>query len=126
MFPFGCVQNSTVTIEEFHSRLQEATNFPLRPFVIPFLKVNLQCPFPGDQVGVPVKLGLKWTSNEAHAVICVSLWPVRMLYRCDDRQPLLLLHMMEHRIMTACCQRSCHSIQSGFKYSSSGRFHYGS
>uniref|UniRef100_A0A673WET8 CBFA2/RUNX1 partner transcriptional co-repressor 2 n=1 Tax=Salmo trutta TaxID=8032 RepID=A0A673WET8_SALTR len=31
--------NSTVTIEEFHSRLQEATNFPLRPFVIPFLKV---------------------------------------------------------------------------------------
>uniref|UniRef100_A0A8C4F2Z4 CBFA2/RUNX1 partner transcriptional co-repressor 2 n=1 Tax=Dicentrarchus labrax TaxID=13489 RepID=A0A8C4F2Z4_DICLA len=32
--------NSTVTIEEFHSRLQEATNFPLRPFVIPFLKVN--------------------------------------------------------------------------------------
>ena len=34
-------QNSTVTIEEFHSRLQEATNFPLRPFVIPFLKVNV-------------------------------------------------------------------------------------
>ncbi|CAB1423876.1 unnamed protein product [Pleuronectes platessa] len=33
--------NSTVTIEEFHSRLQEATNFPLRPFVIPFLKANL-------------------------------------------------------------------------------------
>ncbi|KAK6479339.1 protein CBFA2T2-like isoform X1 [Huso huso] len=33
--------NSTVTIEEFHGRLQEATNFPLRPFVIPFLKANL-------------------------------------------------------------------------------------
>ncbi|XP_052415815.1 protein CBFA2T2-like isoform X2 [Carassius gibelio] len=33
--------NNTVTIEEFHSRLQEATNFPLRPFVIPFLKANL-------------------------------------------------------------------------------------
>uniref|UniRef100_A0A8C9VDJ1 CBFA2/RUNX1 partner transcriptional co-repressor 2 n=1 Tax=Scleropages formosus TaxID=113540 RepID=A0A8C9VDJ1_SCLFO len=33
--------NSTVTIEEFHSRLQEATNFPLRPFVIPFLKVQI-------------------------------------------------------------------------------------
>ncbi|XP_043937628.1 protein CBFA2T3 isoform X2 [Protopterus annectens] len=33
--------NSTLTIEEFHSRLQEATNFPLRPFVIPFLKANL-------------------------------------------------------------------------------------
>ncbi|KAK2500232.1 hypothetical protein MC885_006847 [Smutsia gigantea] len=30
--------NSTLTIEEFHSKLQEATNFPLRPFVIPFLK----------------------------------------------------------------------------------------
>ena len=34
-------QNSTVTIEEFHCKLQEATNFPLRPFVIPFLKVIL-------------------------------------------------------------------------------------
>ncbi|XP_035236419.1 protein CBFA2T2-like isoform X1 [Anguilla anguilla] len=33
--------NSTITIEEFHARLQEATNFPLRPFVIPFLKANL-------------------------------------------------------------------------------------
>ncbi|CAG07089.1 unnamed protein product, partial [Tetraodon nigroviridis] len=33
--------NSTVTIEEFHSRLQEATNFPLRPFVIPFLKASV-------------------------------------------------------------------------------------
>ncbi|CAB3993781.1 CBFA2T1-like isoform X5 [Paramuricea clavata] len=33
--------NSTVSIEEFHQQLQEATNFPLRPFVIPFLKANL-------------------------------------------------------------------------------------
>ncbi|XP_055991559.1 protein CBFA2T3 [Sorex fumeus] len=33
--------NSTLTIEDFHSRLQEATNFPLRPFVIPFLKASL-------------------------------------------------------------------------------------
>ncbi|KAG8508162.1 Protein CBFA2T3 [Galemys pyrenaicus] len=32
-------QNATLTIEEFHSKLQEATNFPLRPFVIPFLKM---------------------------------------------------------------------------------------
>ncbi|MEE6527238.1 hypothetical protein FKM82_028471, partial [Ascaphus truei] len=30
--------NSTLTIEEFHAKLQEATNFPLRPFVTPFLK----------------------------------------------------------------------------------------
>lgn len=38
---FLCVlQNSTLTIEEFHSKLQEATNFPLRPFVVPFLKVG--------------------------------------------------------------------------------------
>lgn len=35
-------QNSTLTIEEFHAKLQEATNFPLRPFVIPFLKVGPQ------------------------------------------------------------------------------------
>ncbi|XP_075432933.1 protein CBFA2T3 isoform X4 [Ascaphus truei] len=33
--------NSTLTIEEFHAKLQEATNFPLRPFVTPFLKANL-------------------------------------------------------------------------------------
>nr|XP_054587831.1 protein CBFA2T3 isoform X4 [Nothobranchius furzeri] len=33
--------NSTLTIEEFHTKLHEATNFPLRPFVIPFLKANL-------------------------------------------------------------------------------------
>ncbi|KAI4830104.1 hypothetical protein KUCAC02_001757, partial [Chaenocephalus aceratus] len=33
--------NSTLTIEEFHSKLHEATNFPLRPFVIPFLKREL-------------------------------------------------------------------------------------
>lgn len=36
-------QNSTLTIEEFHAKLQEATNFPLRPFVIPFLKVSAPC-----------------------------------------------------------------------------------
>ncbi|XP_078462941.1 protein CBFA2T3-like [Lampetra planeri] len=35
------VQNSTLSIEDFHGKLQEATNFPLRPFVIPFLKANL-------------------------------------------------------------------------------------
>lgn len=33
--------NSHLSIEEFHAKLQEATNFPLRPFVIPFLKANL-------------------------------------------------------------------------------------
>uniref|UniRef100_A0A8C6LTH7 TAFH domain-containing protein n=1 Tax=Nothobranchius furzeri TaxID=105023 RepID=A0A8C6LTH7_NOTFU len=32
--------NSTLTIEEFHTKLHEATNFPLRPFVIPFLKIK--------------------------------------------------------------------------------------
>ena len=36
---FFLFQNSTISIEEFHAQLQEATNFPLRPFVIPFLKV---------------------------------------------------------------------------------------
>lgn len=39
--PFYFFQNSHLSIEEFHSKLQEATNFPLRPFVIPFLKVNM-------------------------------------------------------------------------------------
>ncbi|XP_030831016.1 protein CBFA2T1 isoform X2 [Strongylocentrotus purpuratus] len=33
--------NNALTVEEFHNKLQEATNFPLRPFVIPFLKANL-------------------------------------------------------------------------------------
>ena len=34
-------KNSVISIEDFHSRLQETTNFPLRPFVIPFLRANL-------------------------------------------------------------------------------------
>ncbi|KAI8491194.1 transcription corepressor [Branchiostoma belcheri] len=34
--------NSQLSIEEFHQKLQEATNFPLRPFVIPFLKDYLE------------------------------------------------------------------------------------
>ncbi|XP_057291257.1 protein CBFA2T1-like isoform X2 [Hydractinia symbiolongicarpus] len=33
--------NNAITVEEFHQQLQDATNFPLRPFVIPFLKANL-------------------------------------------------------------------------------------
>ncbi|XP_071785843.1 protein CBFA2T1-like isoform X5 [Asterias amurensis] len=33
--------NNALTVEDFHNKLQEATNFPLRPFVIPFLKANL-------------------------------------------------------------------------------------
>ena len=36
----SCLQNNHLSIEEFHAKLQEATNFPLRPFVIPFLKVS--------------------------------------------------------------------------------------
>jgi len=34
-------QNSQLSVEEFHAKLQQATNFPLRPFVIPFLKVSV-------------------------------------------------------------------------------------
>jgi len=33
--------NNVITVEDFHQQLQDATNFPLRPFVIPFLKTNL-------------------------------------------------------------------------------------
>lgn len=33
--------NSNISIEEFHEKLHTATNFPLRPFVIPFLKSTL-------------------------------------------------------------------------------------
>jgi len=33
--------NNAISVEEFHQQLQDATNFPLRPFVIPFLKANL-------------------------------------------------------------------------------------
>ncbi|XP_067929481.1 protein CBFA2T3-like isoform X2 [Watersipora subatra] len=33
--------NSQMTIEDFHAKLQETTNFPLKPFVIPFLKATL-------------------------------------------------------------------------------------
>ncbi|GAB6022585.1 core-binding factor, runt domain, alpha subunit 2 [Chamberlinius hualienensis] len=33
--------NGTLSIDDFHHKLQDTTNFPLRPFVIPFLKANL-------------------------------------------------------------------------------------
>ncbi|XP_076323308.1 protein CBFA2T1-like isoform X2 [Tachypleus tridentatus] len=33
--------NSSITIEEFHQKIQEVTKYPLRPFVIPFLKSHL-------------------------------------------------------------------------------------
>jgi runt-related transcription factor 1 len=34
------VVNSTIAPEDFQRQFQEATNFPLRPFVLPFLKVS--------------------------------------------------------------------------------------
>lgn len=36
-----CLQNNTLTVEEFHHSLQDVTNFPLRPFVLPFLRAYL-------------------------------------------------------------------------------------
>ncbi|CAL1274622.1 unnamed protein product [Larinioides sclopetarius] len=33
--------SSSLPIEEFHQKVQDLTNYPLRPFVIPFLKANL-------------------------------------------------------------------------------------
>ncbi|XP_049817816.1 protein CBFA2T1 isoform X2 [Aethina tumida] len=33
--------SSNLTIEDFHSSLQDVTNFPLRPFVLPFLRTHL-------------------------------------------------------------------------------------
>lgn len=40
-FLFFALQSGTMTAEEFHSALQEATNFPLRGFVLPYLKHTL-------------------------------------------------------------------------------------
>ncbi|CAF3885987.1 unnamed protein product [Adineta steineri] len=33
--------NNALSVEEFHSKVQAATNFPLRPFALPFLKSTL-------------------------------------------------------------------------------------
>ena len=30
-----------MTVNDFHQVLQDVTNFPLRPFVLPFLKANI-------------------------------------------------------------------------------------
>lgn len=35
------LQSSNLSVEEFHQSLQEVTNFPLRPFVMPFLRTYL-------------------------------------------------------------------------------------
>jgi hypothetical protein len=53
------LQNSTLTIEEFHAKLQEATNFPLRPFVIPFLKVSESSTFQATGMVYTKALGKK-------------------------------------------------------------------
>ncbi|KAG8223530.1 hypothetical protein J437_LFUL002581, partial [Ladona fulva] len=34
-------QTCTMSVEEFHRSLQDVTNFPLRPFVLPFLRLHL-------------------------------------------------------------------------------------
>ena len=33
-------QNETATVEEFHQELQSVVNFPVKDFIIPFLKVG--------------------------------------------------------------------------------------
>lgn len=38
IFNLAC---NTISIEEFHNNLQDVTNFPLRPFVLPFLKTHI-------------------------------------------------------------------------------------
>lgn len=35
------LQSGGVSVEEFHGSLQEVTHFPLRPFVLPFLRSHL-------------------------------------------------------------------------------------
>lgn len=62
---FSLLQNSTLTIEEFHSKLQEATNFPLRPFVIPFLKVRVQNARSLHKPGLPMQPGLEAISPDS-------------------------------------------------------------
>lgn len=34
-------QTASITIEEFQQKIQEVTNYPLRPFAVPFLKMHL-------------------------------------------------------------------------------------
>lgn len=38
---FSYLQSSNLSVEEFHHSLQDVTNFPLRPFVLPFLRAHL-------------------------------------------------------------------------------------
>jgi len=35
------LQSNLICVEEFHHNIQEMTNFPLRPFVLPFLRSHL-------------------------------------------------------------------------------------
>lgn len=40
-YKFLYFQNNMISVEEFHHNIQEMTNFPLRPFVLPFLRSHL-------------------------------------------------------------------------------------
>lgn len=78
-------QNSTLTIEEFHAKLQEATNFPLRPFVIPFLKVGPSLDTAGASRFVLAKGGLRggfWVRTRAR----VSSLHTQLLARVESHE----------------------------------------
>ena len=69
------LQSNSITIEEFHHSLQDVTNFPLRPFVVPFLRAHL--PLLQRELSNLARLAKQVSA--AFAVL--SVWE-RQLYYC--------------------------------------------
>lgn len=42
LFFFVFLQNETATVEEFHQEIQTIMNYPLKEFIIPFLRVSME------------------------------------------------------------------------------------
>lgn len=94
-----------MTIEEFHCKLQEATNFPLRPFVIPFLKVTGSCwgvltllclPVPLGTVTLLGKLSLQaaqqfcWSPRQTAQSVALAVWDWLTLCRVPHMSACVL------------------------------------
>ena len=58
-FLSSCPQNSRITIEDFHREIPVVTSYPLRPYVVPFLRLHLPI--------LQTELSRLYSASQAHA-----------------------------------------------------------
>ncbi|KAJ4428185.1 hypothetical protein ANN_24200, partial [Periplaneta americana] len=93
--------SSSISIEEFHHSLQDVTNFPLRPFVVPFLRAHL--PLLQRELGSLARLA-KQVSIRPFPLICslsnfYHLARIRNLDIINTESPQQYLRHHEHVVL---------------------------